>query len=525
MGSLGADLGQNDQPSKVTFDHLGKDISFVLHNLPDVPSPPQVIGLCTVPADVADDGLGYMIADFLAWKYMLSREGARDAQVWLSALDLAQLKADGKIPLHTITTKKDGSRVGSDVSSLATEDPELLKTFDNASSLRDAFIEQLKARATTDTKTLLVFVCGETTPDQSICFDGNTFMNKHEILEHCSSDTLVILVSAASFSGGYQVSYLNAPKAMFSQAHVIKLVARRCGGALASKLTQLLTSRDSPLLKDDERNRLVFDDLSLITNSSPERWANYQRFHALIQASLSSQMALLPKDHGFYWSDDVDEWPLEKRVGPPLKVWSSKWTGRAISPTSAQGDGFDFLGMAFGGTKLTQILHLKFLSMLELKTCPGDWNLPSNAATLKLLNSFLQARDIGEAKCREIFVVLQFRASAIALADVMIEVLGLSKPGGQSCREWDFAADREIVKDNPLKGKAQMLAFKMISHDLFPMPPVEPGLYYDKIHGFKFWRPAFYLASAIAQQFLSGGKDIFAIEHFIKSDVQKGKLN
>ncbi|KAK2075282.1 hypothetical protein P8C59_009421 [Phyllachora maydis] len=68
-----------------------KELSIVIHNVPDFPEGSQILGLCSVTPENNDNNLqGWMVKDFLRWIRLFHKVGRRDAQKWLSFVDMVQ---------------------------------------------------------------------------------------------------------------------------------------------------------------------------------------------------------------------------------------------------------------------------------------------------------------------------------------------------------------------------------------------------------------------------------------------------
>jgi len=521
--------GDGATATTINVERAMDGISIILHNLPDISTPPEIIGLLTVPYDVAGpEKLGYHVADYLGFASLFVGVGKKDAQVWLTAVDTADLMRETKQSFACGNVGAiDGVTFGKKPANLSAFG--IFSTIPEPEQLRVRFLDEVKKRSATGAP-LIIVVCGEVTPEQTIFFDGASHVttSKAELREAVQPGCPVTLISLAPFSGGYQVNPFVGQKAPLD-AHLVKnLLARHCGGAMADNILKNLTSRKStPLLEDDERYLAAFDDLPM-SNVTDEQKIFYGLFHIAIRRALSSRLTRLAGVHSFDWDIEHDEWPFGKRTGPPpdgLSFWKSKWDALETVPLDACQDGFAFLAGAFGGSKASQITHMKFMAQNELSSCPGDWNIQSNEASRVALISFLQMQDIKafpEEKCMEIFDLIEYRCSLMLLTDATIDILDLPRPDGLQCRDWDFVKFRENEQSGTMFTKMRTAAFGALVGRVLPKISLGPGLYRDKEKGIKFWRPAIYLSVAIATKLSGEGKDVKAAEDFVNHDVYEG---
>jgi hypothetical protein len=62
------------------------EASLIIHSPPDIPANAEILGVCGVSADNADQHkYGWMVADFLHWKTLFHKVGNRPAQVCRSS--------------------------------------------------------------------------------------------------------------------------------------------------------------------------------------------------------------------------------------------------------------------------------------------------------------------------------------------------------------------------------------------------------------------------------------------------------
>src|SRR3569833_3385465 len=73
--------GDGATATTINVERAMDGISIILHNLPDISTPPEIIGLLTVPYDVAGpEKLGYHVVDYLGFASHFVVVGKMDTQ-------------------------------------------------------------------------------------------------------------------------------------------------------------------------------------------------------------------------------------------------------------------------------------------------------------------------------------------------------------------------------------------------------------------------------------------------------------
>lgn len=68
--------------SLATLQAALAESSLIIHNPPDIPPTAEVIGVCAVSRDHADQNkYGWMVADFMSWKSLFYGVGTETSQV------------------------------------------------------------------------------------------------------------------------------------------------------------------------------------------------------------------------------------------------------------------------------------------------------------------------------------------------------------------------------------------------------------------------------------------------------------
>jgi hypothetical protein len=385
------------------------------------------------------------------------------------------------------------------------------------------------ARAAVIKKTaLVVLVFTPVTPEQDICIDfggEKVSITAERICETVKAavgnvQLPVVLVTPSPFTGGWlcRPSLMGWPVSPNSDT-TRRIIAKSCGGAFANRFLRTFIERHSPLLTEAQRQNVKYDDpMPLHPTQLQTDCLHY--LQRKIHESLEHRFSPLAKNHSLVLVPETrdrsavsDTWAdYSPRKGRTINFWANRWG--AARPTVNDPYRFEFLGEAFGGTRASQIFHLKYLAGLELETCPGDWERQVGGITRELLTNFLAKLAPSEAETKRVFDIIEFRASSMVLAQIIAKAFGLPLPDGLKCRYWHDKMDG--VSDDYYK-KLQF-AFAD-AHNLFDQPPVLPG---ERRHDFKnvrFLRAARWLSAAIAIKFKDGTRH--DIENFVQKDVPK----
>ncbi|KAK3902871.1 hypothetical protein C8A05DRAFT_15122 [Staphylotrichum tortipilum] len=491
----------------------------VVHGPPDFPANAQVLGICGVSEENAHVGkYAWIVADFLHWKTLFFGVGFKSAQTWLSSLDLPET-------IH-------GDSIDSIVNN--TKDGRPAKLPNDNDAFTTAFLKSLveSARAAVAKKTALVLlVFAPVTPEQDICVDfggEKISITAERICETVKSavgnvQLPVVLVTPSPFTGGWlcRPSLMGWPVSPNPDTSM-RIIAKTCGGAFANRFITTFTESHSPLLTMAQRQKIKYDDpMPLHPTELQTDCLHY--LQRKIHESLERRFSALAKTHSFVLVRDTpgdpstvsDIWAdYSPRKGRTVNFWANRWGAGQSPPTVNDPHRFEFLGEAFGGTRESQIFHLKYLAALELETCPGDWERRVGGITRELLTTFMAKLAPSEKDAKRVFDTIEFRSSSMVLAQIIAKAFGLALPEDLKCRYWHDKMDG--VSDDYYK-KLQF-AFGD-AHNLFDQAPMAPG---ERRHDFKnvrFLRAARWLSAAIAMKFKDGTRQ--DIENFVQNEVPK----
>ncbi|KAK4137043.1 hypothetical protein BT67DRAFT_454718 [Trichocladium antarcticum] len=502
------------------------EASLIIHSPPDIPPNAEILGVCGVSAENADQHkYGWMVADFLHWKTLFYRVGNKEAQTWISSLDLLDyldgirgIDMDDGAPIRKIAGEHNG---------------QVTKIPGEADGYMAAFVGQIaqSARAAVARKTtLFIMVFAPVTPEHDICIDFSGEMKTYMTAEHLHEtihDAVgnvplpVILVTPSAFTGGWLCRpwFMNRP-ACSSSDTMMRVIAKSCGGAFSERFVHAFTHRDTPLLTDIQRAKFMYDDPMPIGPTTLQTDLLH-RFQRQIHESLEKRLSALALQHAFIIPRDdtedsssaVDSWTsFAPRQGRSMRFWAKQWP--PSRPRIENADPFEFLGEAFGGSQQSQLFHLKYLAEIELDTCPGDWNKNGNGTTRLLLLNALRELVPNEDNMKRVFDAIEFRASSMVLAHTIAKAFNLPMPDNAKCRYW---VDTTDGVDEEYYRKLQT-AFGEV-RGLFGQVPVLPG---EKRHDYnfaRFWRAARWLSAAIALKFAGHSRQ--DVERFVVKNVAR----
>ena len=394
-----------------------------------------------------------------------------------------------------------------------------------------AFLKQLteSARSAAKRKTvLLVAVFAPVTPDHDICvnFGGTkkylTVERLRQTIQTAVGNTYpVILVTPSAFTGGWLCRpwFMSLPGSSSAET-MMRIIAKSCGAAFAERLVRSFTQKGTPLLTDVQRQKVKYDD-PMPTGPTNSQIDLLHRFQRQIHESLKQRLLGLARQHSFVLDQDaaqdpstyVDAWTtFAPRRGRPMTFWAERC--RNSRPVVENADRYEFLGEAFGGTRVSQLFHLRYLAEIELDTCPGDWTKGAYATTHEMLKAISEISAPAENRIKHVLDVLEFRASSMVLAQIVAKAFGLPTPDiDMKCRYWEDSAE-----DTPYYAKLQY-AFG-VARDLFCQVPVHPG---ESRHNFKyphFWRAARWLSAEVALRF-SRDHSRGEVEGFVSKHVAR----
>ncbi|KAK4102276.1 hypothetical protein N658DRAFT_515481 [Parathielavia hyrcaniae] len=481
----------------------------VLHGPPDFPIDAEILGVCGVSAENADQNkYGWIVADFLHWKTAFHA-------TWLSSLDISEFLAgiDGVDVVSDGIIHKVLGDNNQDISSIP----------DNNNGFEAEFLKRL-------TTTLVVLIFAPITPEQDICVDlGNqsrTYLTIDRLRQTIqdavgNAQLAVTLVTPSPFTGGWACRpSILGPLGCPNLQNMMRLIAKSCGGAFATRFIQSFTERSTPFMTQDQRANVKYDDPMPLRPTELQVKSLHQ-FQRQIHESLEHHFSVFAKDHAFILQPDaardpasfVDSWTeYAPRQGYRLETWARRWAKPRAAIDYA--NRFEFFGEAFGGTQESQFFHLKYLAAIELDTCPTDWNRHVSGATAELFTGFLERAMPGEYDVKRVFDAIEFRASSNILAQVLAKVFNLPLPDGVMCRYWHDTPDG--VSDEHYRRLQD--GFGM-TNGLFEQAAVLPSEKTHEIKSVKYLRSARWLAAATAWRFENGSRE--DVEHFMTINVAR----
>ncbi|KAI8632933.1 hypothetical protein F5Y19DRAFT_334541 [Xylariaceae sp. FL1651] len=454
--------------------------SFITQAVPSVHRYAGVVALCAVPKERADmNDLGWHIANFLAFRALLCGENPPKAQTWLSQCDIAALVE--KNPEQFIHGK-DKRLVGVAAKSttykragVVVDREDNIQVETSAENLRDKFIQAVKEKMEIVKQRgypLLIIICGLTTLEQDVYFgkldiDHRCTMGEmRQAFGNGINDIDVIVVTASIFSAGW---HINPTFGRFHDTSVranrTELLARQFGGLFAKELVESFLGWKCPVLdvnRIDEQIRLS-ERFPGPAKPSSEVKELISKLQIKIQSCLVGQLSASHMDHSFSFDETKDEWSIlvghreRSAEYQSLNEYELKWnklpTAQHIGVAKEQ---LKFLGNAFGGSKISQMNHIKYLIEESFQAWPDHWASSFGQETKRDLERFLMQENPEELDCHEIFNVLEHRAATSVLADMIVGYFDLPVPHNQRCRDWDYlhwrdetsGADRSALINN-----------------------------------------------------------------------------
>ncbi|KAK0633163.1 hypothetical protein B0T14DRAFT_398086, partial [Immersiella caudata] len=502
------------RPGGGTVNELAKlqaaisEVPLLIHSPPDIPADAEIMGVCALSNNLAGTNqYAWIGVDFLRWKTLFHRH-------WFGTLDIQKLSK------NTIDFDKNfpgahdaifGTKCG--IADLPANNDEFIA----------AFLTEVAARARAADErgtTMFLMVFSPVTPDRDIVVDFDERAQKKfayltidkirsAIRDAVNHDKLpVILMTESPLTGGWMCnpSLFGAAAAQHPVASVLEVIARSCGGIFADTFMNSFIKRSTPLLTDEQRSNVQYEDMRPI-GATEQQTRLLHKFQRTIHESLQSRLSPLGKRHMLFHEPETDAWSiLDTRKGYPLVGF---WSAKVAAPEWIDGsDRFEFLGEAFGGTRESQIFHLKYLVAIEFDTCPGDWTRNLTGITAQTLEFYSNLKPDIDA-CKRAYDAIEFRGSAITLAEVLVKALGLPIPE-EKCRYW---VDR--VREDPFYAKLQA-GFADV-HNLLDLPAIFPGEIRHAYKHVRFFRPARWISAALAQKM--GDKTDREIRTFIANEI------
>ncbi|KAK5636995.1 hypothetical protein RRF57_012707 [Xylaria bambusicola] len=471
--------------------------SFVTQTVPNVPPYAGIVGLCTVPEEKAGmEHLGWHIADFLAFRALLCGENNPKAQSWLAMCDIPTLAQENP---ERYVHGKERRLVGIAASPTKVKTPTgLVEREDNiqvetsAEVMKDKFIASVKKKLPVLKKhgyPLFLIICGLTSLEQDIYFgllDVDHRYTMKEFREDLGDEIThidVTVVTPSLFSAGWQINTslgrLNSTEVCGSR---VEFLARQFGGLFAGDLVRNFLGWQCPVIDETKldpqiKSRERFPGPVVL---SEEVKALTSQLEIKIQSSLLGELSASPMDHSFSFDKNEDEWDAlirsreNQRDYRPLGWYERKWdelpsTQNPVSPDK----GFEFLGGAFGGTKTSQVNHLRYLIEESYLAWPDHWSSTFGQETKKDFERFRITYVPDSLDCLEIFNILEHRARTSILGDRTIEYFDLPMPDNKRCRDCNVYKLKQQLPETARRSLTSHFGTVLMS---LPGPNVPPGV-------------------------------------------------
>ncbi|KAI0169780.1 hypothetical protein GGR52DRAFT_482263 [Hypoxylon sp. FL1284] len=473
-----ADSGSESQPPAAPAIAPGA-ATFVTNTVPDIPPNAQIIGLCTVSqASAGKNALGWHVADFLAYKALLHGETPTGSQTWLAHCDVVSLVEANP---ERYTHGKDRRLVNGNLSH------QDLKIAQAALSLKQEFMKTLSAKSMLAKQTgapLIIIVCGQTTLEQDIFFGYTTAHTRltSDSMRHLIGAMVdVVMITPALFSAGWLTnpSFCKHPAKTVS-AKRVEFLARQFGGFFASEIAKTFQQWDCPMLNidmvDDGTKSEAFPGPAM---PSSEQKTLKEKLNVTLHGNLVARLSPEHGDHSFTFRPDDDNWPI--LVGPrkhqELSYWREKWHSFPVAGGYRMEDlQLSLLGRAFGGNVRSQMEHIKFMVAESLTAWPDFWNSAYGGKVKAVFQAFVRQQNPAAIDCYEVFSILEHRATSAVVADQILDCLGLPKPNGQRCRDWNE------LKSNSQASEATRIEIIKVQREITGLVPyvyLPPGVNFD----------------------------------------------
>ncbi|KAI1501869.1 hypothetical protein F5X99DRAFT_188128 [Biscogniauxia marginata] len=506
------------------------DASFISQTIPDISAKAGIIGLCAVPQERAGaDDLGWHIADFLAFKSLLCGENNPRSQTWLAQCDVASLvKA---YPGH-YTHGKDRRVVSGAAESLTYANKgKIIDREDNiqvepsAEELKAIFIEAINGKAHTAKAfgfPLVIIICSLTSLEQDVFFPGKTnveFRLTSGELRHVLGDSIdVIVITPALFSAGWQIN----PSFCSSEVKDVRVdrtdfLARQFGGIFTKDLVEQFISWKCPILdgiqvNEGVRTRERYPGPVMPTD---QQQSLIDTLKIKINSYLLGRCSLHHYDHSFHFDKESDDWEklIRPRAHKQLGEYKKKWESLGVGTAPNDNTALPFLGNAFGGTRQSQLRHIKHLIQESFTAWPGYWNMSFGRLTMEDFKKFVKIND--SLTCHEFFNALEHRATLTTFADMMVRYFSLPFPDNVRCRDWDQSQRRTRSSDEQ---ERLLLQPYQEFCKILPAPNLPPGVnlnYLSRIQK-RHDTPTFYLTASLGVRFGMAAQQIQAAVDRIK---------
>ncbi|KAI1193884.1 hypothetical protein F5X97DRAFT_20682 [Nemania serpens] len=477
-----------------------KDIlesSFITQTIPNAHRYAGIVGVCTVPEDKAGmNNMGWHIADFLAFRALLGGDNPPKAQTWLAMCDIpAHVEEDPGRYTHG----KEKRLVGSVARPIQREGPnglvnreDSIQVETSAEDLKEKFILAVKEKLRIARKgkyPLLLIICGRTSPEQDIYFGKPDTHHRYTMkdLRYELGDSInhvdATVVTPSLFSAGWHVNTsfgrlnytdLNGNRAGF--------LARQSGGLFAQDIAKIFLGWKCPALDEDKVDPQIRMNETFPgpLRQSDEVKALTSHIQTKVQSRLVGGLSSFPLNHSFSFDKSKDEWEIlighrERSVDyHGLDYYEQKWEKLPSVQNSGSADeGFSFLGNAFGGTRVSQLNHIRYLLQESYLAWPDYWESNFGQETKKDFERIMATEQLDDLSLHEAFNVLEHRARMSILADTIVRYFDFPTPHNQRCRDWDHSKWKQEL---PETDRSSLIKYFGTVLGCVPGPNVPPGV-------------------------------------------------
>ncbi|KAI1110681.1 hypothetical protein F5Y14DRAFT_343692 [Nemania sp. NC0429] len=465
------------------------DSSFITQTVPNAHRFAGIIGLCTVAEDEADmNKLGWHIADFLAFKILLCGDNPPKAQTWLAMCDIpALVEADPERYTHG----KEKRLVGSAARPRLVDREDNIQVETLAENLKEKFILAVKEKlaiAERGKYPLMLIICGPTSPQQDIYFGKLDVRYTLEDLRHELGDRIdrvdATVITPSLFSAGWRVNTsfgrLNSTGLSGSRADFL---ARQSGGLFSQDIVKGFLGWKCPALDEERVDPLIrtSERFPGPLRQSDEVKALTSQIQTKIQSRLIGGLSSNPTDHSFSFDGGTDEWEIlvglrERAVDyHGLDYYRQKWEKLPFAQRDSKtsDEGLSFLGNVFGGTKVSQLNHIRYLLEESYLAWPDYWVSSFGQETRKDFERVVVTEQLDELSLHEVFNVLEHRASMSILADTIVRYFDFPAPYNKRCRDWDQSKWKQELTE---ADRSSLIKYFGTVLGCVPGPNVPPGV-------------------------------------------------
>ena len=341
----------------------------------------------------------------------------------------------------------------------------------------------------------------------------------------------VALLSTACFSGAWAISPSlntttlaaagwgrdkNDPKYITGESESwipSVTIGRLCGSIYATAVIKALTAEGNPSVEKDTGRKEIPGSAASV--SKEMQMDTYNTFAGTVYRILFTRVDKWAVIHDIRFSAQDDEWSREwhARTRIPLSHYASKWSIlRELAPDPAavnhreptyeedKSTGKTTKGasgsLQVGASRIRGLFNgnlpalrsaVRLQGKMYLTSDPGRDTVASNIA----LHNAIQRLDKGDFfdfdSLEQIQTQIDYRLRAMDLADLFVEALGLCKPGGMKCAEWNWRS-AGITEVGDQQQFAEILQ-KVEEHELIHSPLISQGK--------EFAKPNVYIATAL----------------------------